>query len=139
EKILVKLWAELLGVERVGILDNFFGLGGNSLLAMKMVAILSERYSQVEPVIKLYQFPTIQKFAQAMDHGSPRAQPSIKKKPRKTPKTDIAIIGMAGRFPGARNVEELWDVLLSARETITFFQDHELDSTIPSELRNSPE
>src|SRR5690606_34374450 len=59
EKILVKLWAELLGVERVGILDNFFGLGGNSLLAMKMVAILSERYSQVEPVIKLYQFPTI--------------------------------------------------------------------------------
>src|SRR5687767_10299344 len=39
---------------------------------------------------------------------------------------DIAIIGMAGRFPQARNVEELWDNLKHGREAVTFYADEEL-------------
>jgi acyl transferase domain-containing protein/acyl carrier protein len=38
----------------------------------------------------------------------------------------IAIIGMAGRFPGARNVEELWRNLCGGVESVTFFSDEEL-------------
>jgi acyl transferase domain-containing protein len=40
--------------------------------------------------------------------------------------TDIAIIGMAGRFPGAGNVDELWRNLCDGVESITFFTDEEL-------------
>ncbi len=40
--------------------------------------------------------------------------------------TNIAIIGMAGRFPGAKNVEEYWDNLQAGREGIKFFSDDEL-------------
>ena len=40
--------------------------------------------------------------------------------------TEIAIIGMAGRFPGARNVDELWRNLRDGVESITFFTDEEL-------------
>lgn len=39
---------------------------------------------------------------------------------------DIALIGMAGRFPGASNVGEFWENLLRGRESITFFTDEEL-------------
>lgn len=39
---------------------------------------------------------------------------------------EIAIIGMAGRFPGARNVEQLWQNLRDGIETITIFSDEEL-------------
>jgi acyl transferase domain-containing protein len=39
---------------------------------------------------------------------------------------DIAIIGMAGRFPGARNVEEFWRNLRDGVESISFFSDEEL-------------
>lgn len=39
---------------------------------------------------------------------------------------EIAIIGMAGRFPGARNIAEFWDNLVNGRETISFFSDDEL-------------
>jgi acyl transferase domain-containing protein len=39
---------------------------------------------------------------------------------------EIAIIGMAGRFPGARDIDELWQVVHSGSETITFFSDDEL-------------
>src|SRR6202171_4417228 len=38
----------------------------------------------------------------------------------------IAIIGMAGRFPGAESVEEFWANLVAGRESISFFNDTEL-------------
>jgi len=44
------------------------------------------------------------------------------------PEEGIAIIGMAGRFPGARNVAQLWQNLLEARETISHFRDDELEA-----------
>ncbi|HKN82572.1 MAG TPA: beta-ketoacyl synthase N-terminal-like domain-containing protein, partial [Pyrinomonadaceae bacterium] len=38
----------------------------------------------------------------------------------------IAVIGMAGRFPGARSIDEFWERLRDGVETITFFSDEEL-------------
>ena len=40
EELLVKVWQEVLKVERIGIHDNFFELGGHSLLATRMIARL---------------------------------------------------------------------------------------------------
>jgi acyl transferase domain-containing protein len=46
------------------------------------------------------------------------------------PKEDeIAIIGMAGRFPGARNLDQFWDNLVNRVESITFFAEDELRAT----------
>ncbi|HLP58088.1 MAG TPA: polyketide synthase, partial [Candidatus Deferrimicrobium sp.] len=39
---------------------------------------------------------------------------------------EIAVIGMAGRFPGAKNIDEFWEILKNGKETITFFTDEEL-------------
>ncbi len=41
---------------------------------------------------------------------------------------EVAVIGMAGRFPGARNVREYWDNLLAGRESIRHLTDEELDA-----------
>ncbi|MCP4155419.1 MAG: hypothetical protein GY757_47285, partial [bacterium] len=40
---------------------------------------------------------------------------------------EIAVIGMAGRFPGARNIHEFWDNLKNGKEGITFFSTAELE------------
>lgn len=40
--------------------------------------------------------------------------------------TEIAIIGMSGRFPGARNISEFWNNLKKGQEAISFFRDEEL-------------
>jgi acyl transferase domain-containing protein/acyl carrier protein len=48
---------------------------------------------------------------------------------------DIAVIGMAGRFPGAENLEQLWDNLKAGRETIDILSDAELDAAgVPTEV-----
>jgi len=51
---------------------------------------------------------------------------------------DIAVIGMSGRFPGARNTEEFWNNLVQGKETISFFSNKELQEAgiQPSEYKN---
>ncbi|HST57045.1 MAG TPA: type I polyketide synthase, partial [Longimicrobium sp.] len=52
---------------------------------------------------------------------------------------DVAIIGMAGRFPGADDLETFWDILRSGRETITHFSDDDLRAAgFPEELLTYP-
>ena len=52
---------------------------------------------------------------------------------------DIAIIGLAGRFPGATNAAEFWDNLQAGRDCITFFTEQELrDAAVPEKLLADP-
>jgi acyl transferase domain-containing protein len=52
----------------------------------------------------------------------------------------VAIIGMAGRFPGARNVREFWQNLLAGKETVSFFEPGELEPapSEPAGIRDDP-
>src|SRR5215472_14315981 len=51
----------------------------------------------------------------------------------------IAIVGMAGRFPGARNLREFWENLRAGVESISFFLDEELDPDgVPGSLLDHP-
>lgn len=52
---------------------------------------------------------------------------------------EVAVIGMAGRFPGAKNIQEFWDNLINGVETITFFSDSDLEEAdVPKEMINNP-
>src|SRR3954452_24080374 len=50
------------------------------------------------------------------------------------PEDGIAIVGLAGRFPGARDVHQFWENLVEGRETISHFSDDELDAGNSAEL-----
>lgn len=53
--------------------------------------------------------------------------------------TGVAIIGMAGRFPGARNVDEFWQNLRNGVESISFFSDQEAEAAgVPTTLIRHP-
>ncbi|KAJ1464403.1 condensation domain-containing protein, partial [Baffinella frigidus] len=43
EKLLCEIWQEVLGLERIGITDNFFALGGHSLLVMKIISTVQQQ------------------------------------------------------------------------------------------------
>ncbi|WP_231490789.1 polyketide synthase [Pedobacter sp. Leaf170] len=137
ETNIANVWKELLVVERVGVDDNFFELGGNSLLAQKCVAILKERFGLTLGVTKIYQFPKIVDLAAFLD-GRDLSR-KLKRKIIKRENTDVAIIGMSGRFPGADSIDELWKNLKEGRETTRFFKDDELDASVPESLKNDPD
>lgn len=138
QKTLANVWADLLGIDRVGIDDNFFDLGGNSLLSIQAVAQLEGQGLKL-PIVKLYQHPTVRACAAFLEGDASSVSPAelaAKRKAMGSSKGDIAIIGMSGRFPGAANVEELWKNLLDKKNSISKWSAEEIDPSVPAELRN---
>ncbi|MGI4751305.1 MAG: amino acid adenylation domain-containing protein [Janthinobacterium lividum] len=136
EKRIAQTWSALLLIDGIGTDDSFFELGGSSLLALKMIAALKEQWQYQLPVTKLYQQPIISSIARFLVKGEENMLPKKYTAKRSTGK-EVAIIGMACRFPGANNPQEFWDLLKNGRETTSFFTDAELDTSIPSALKNN--
>ena len=69
ERRLVAIWSELLGVERVGIHDNFFEIGGDSLSAARLVATLADTFGRKVPIGSLFDASTVAGLAALVDGG----------------------------------------------------------------------
>ncbi|MDB6068281.1 MAG: Non-ribosomal peptide synthetase component [Pedosphaera sp.] len=69
EKMLVDIWAAMLRLDRVGIHDNFFDLGGHSLLIAQLHAQICEAFKTELPIVKLFQYPTISSLASHLDRS----------------------------------------------------------------------
>jgi len=66
EERLAALWGEVLGVERVGLHDDFFDLGGQSILATRLVARVREELGFEVPVAELLTGPTVEQMARVV-------------------------------------------------------------------------
>jgi amino acid adenylation domain-containing protein len=137
EKNICACWAGILQIDRVGLADNFFELGGNSLLALKTVVALKQFYQYEIPVTKLYQNPTVSGVVAFLEDAEKISTPLNLHISEQG--SDIAVVSMAGRFPGAHTIEEFWTLLKEGRETISFFTTEELDASLPDDLKNNPD
>ncbi len=63
EEALVETWARVLGLERVGIHDNFLELGGHSLLATQIITQVIKTFKVEVPLRSLFEAPTVAKMA----------------------------------------------------------------------------
>ncbi len=63
ETRLAKLWSEVLGVSRVGVTDNFFEVGGDSLLALRLFLKMETEFGRQLPLATLIQASTIEALA----------------------------------------------------------------------------
>lgn len=70
EELLVKIWQELLGLERVGVYDDFFELGGHSLLATRVISRIRDELPTELPVRRLFETPTIEGLAVSVVQAS---------------------------------------------------------------------
>ncbi len=66
ELTLAKIWAEVLNVERVGIQDNFFDLGGDSLLTVRLLKQINKQFECEFPLSSLFLNPTIESLATSL-------------------------------------------------------------------------
>ena len=69
ERTLEALWAAALGVPAVGVRDNFFAVGGRSLLAAQLMAQVEARFGVRLPLQRLFQQPTVEGLAAAVDEA----------------------------------------------------------------------
>ncbi|WP_157050745.1 non-ribosomal peptide synthetase, partial [Herbaspirillum rhizosphaerae] len=74
EQQLALVWQEVLAVEQVGRKDNFFALGGDSILSLQVVARAHKRGVEISPR-QLFETPTVAGLAQALEQARQRVQP----------------------------------------------------------------
>jgi acyl carrier protein len=67
EKKLAEIWCKQLGMDTVGITDNYEDLGGNSLLAASIFAEIETVFGIEIPMYSLVDAPTIEQLAQQID------------------------------------------------------------------------
>ncbi len=146
EKILTTIWQEVLTIDEIRIDDNFFELGGHSLLIAKLRHKIAEVLGLQISIVDIFQYPTIQTLAKYLLERNQGQKQNSKYKSNSIEPTasteltkEIAIIGMAGRFPGAENIDEFWQNLHDGVESIVKLSDEELRSLgVDPTLLNAP-
>ncbi|MGF1938036.1 MAG: SDR family oxidoreductase [Nostoc sp. ChiQUE02] len=64
EHIVATTWQKVLGIEKIGIYDNFFDLGGSSLIGVEIISQLQKELNAHIPIISIYERPTISSLAE---------------------------------------------------------------------------
>jgi amino acid adenylation domain-containing protein len=150
EKEIAGIWKEILQLEQVGQHDNYFELGGTSFDIIKINEKLKQKYRLEIPVVEMFRYTTVNTLAQYIDarinnksdnsqHKKQARKKTNERKKVSSQSREIAVIGMAGRFPGAENLHQYWENLAKGRITLRQATDDELkDAGVDPELMNKP-
>jgi acyl carrier protein len=64
------IWSEILAITAVGVRENFFDVGGHSLLLMRVHTRLREEFQTEIPVVDLFRYTTVEDLAAYLDRRS---------------------------------------------------------------------
>jgi acyl carrier protein len=76
ERVVAGIWAEVLGVARVGLNDDFFALGGHSLRATRVISHVRKALGTDVPVRALFDAPTLGAFVEQVGRSAVSAVPA---------------------------------------------------------------
>ncbi|MFC1717014.1 AMP-binding protein [Candidatus Poribacteria bacterium] len=62
EKVLTEIWTQVIGIKQIGIRDDFFDVGGDSMLAAQMIARVQKTFGRNLPLATLFHAPTIEQM-----------------------------------------------------------------------------
>lgn len=77
ERVIAGIWCEVLELPEVGVLDNFFDLGGHSVLLHMVLERIAELLGKRPPIVELFQYPTVRALAHHLDIGEADAAGSL--------------------------------------------------------------
>ena len=126
ETALLAIWRELLGDERFGIDDNFFSLGGSSLLAIRINSRVERVFAVRLPVAALFDSPTVRALAVLVEQ--------LRSADKRAEAVDVGELGesyaaAAGQLPAIERVDALAMPLSGAQYRLWYLHQRDPNST----------
>lgn len=111
ERKLVSIWKDILHVGSLGIDDNFFDIGGNSLMIVQLAGRIEEELVVDCAVSELFAYPTIASYCE-YKFGN-ETDKTLEEEVEKAESADdeIAIVGIGAILPSGDDIEEFFDLL----------------------------
>jgi hypothetical protein len=91
EKLLAKTWKEILKLDRVGIHDNFFDLGGNSYNIVKLNSKINEMFPEDIAIVEMFRHSTIHTLAKFLDEKVNQTHDNESSFPEKRKRFEILV------------------------------------------------
>jgi oxalate---CoA ligase len=82
QKKLADIWTKLFKLRRVGIHDNFFDLGGDDFLAIKLFLEIEKKFKHALPIYTIFRFPTIAVLSTLIEGKEKDSQKAVKRNPK---------------------------------------------------------
>ncbi|MBT4837149.1 MAG: amino acid adenylation domain-containing protein, partial [Methylococcales bacterium] len=143
EEILVKIWSDILAVERIGIYDSFFELGGHSLLATQVISQIRQQFHVDIPLKPLFEKPTIASISDLIkQNGTTISHQMIEKADRQQPLVlsyaqeriwfleQLESSGQANIIPGLLRLQGSLNLTVLEQTLQTIVQRHESLRTV---------
>jgi acyl transferase domain-containing protein/acyl-coenzyme A synthetase/AMP-(fatty) acid ligase/acyl carrier protein len=137
------VWAKVLNlhVNSLDPEDNFFDAGGHSTLAANIASQLSDEYGVACTVLDIYSHSTLGELMDFLDPEATASMPLVMEIPHISPpempakQEGFDIVGLAGRFPGADDVDAFWENLRKGEVSATFLSKELLQSKgVPNDV-----
>ncbi len=150
ERVIARAWRDVLKVEKVGFDDNFFDLGGNSIQLLEVFHRLPELLRRSLAPVHLFEYPTVHELGLFLEREEDETDAATRTELRtyceslvgqwrQVAGVNLAIVGWAGRFPGADDLDSFWRNLLTGKSSISFLsRDELLEAGVEEEWVDDP-
>ncbi len=120
EEDLLTVCKEFLTDRELGINDNLFEMGINSLTLTQISSVLQKSYSEQITIADFYANPTIRDLARYIKYGSSLSEKreDHMKKSAASQNEDVAIVGISLKVANAAGIDEYWDLIRSGSEAV---------------------
>ncbi|HBE72103.1 MAG TPA: hypothetical protein DDW52_28535 [Planctomycetaceae bacterium] len=147
EESVCQICADVLHLQEIGLDDAFADLGCGSLQIVQIHSRLARAFGEELSITKLYTLSTARDVVAVVEAGRQAAEQDDRSAPMirqlegsRSESTnssgEIAVIGLAGRFPGADNARQMWENVKEGRSSITDIPESKLDLPPGSPLRS---
>ena len=133
EQSMLSIWREYYQDDSLGSSTNYFEYGATSLDLIQINRLVEGKLGKQLPVGIMFQYSSIAQLVEYMQDKEKESESEqipfdVEENcdTKKGEENAIAVIGIAGRFPGASNPEELWENIKAGKESISHFTDDEL-------------
>jgi 3-oxoacyl-(acyl-carrier-protein) synthase len=123
ERSIAAVWTGLLGRATVDVDANLFEMGAHSLLIPSALIAIEAATGKAVSAVDLFRFPSVAALARRL---SGKARNTFNARQHAVSSGEIAIVGMAFRFPGASDRETFWTELMAGADCIRRFEPADL-------------